>query len=91
MVSLVAEVKKLARWLDRGLGHIAALMVWFYRGLISKRLPKVCIFTPSCSVYASVCWRRFGLVGGGKLVKARLSRCRGGVFQGRDDPPHVSS
>lgn len=77
------------RLVDRALGYLAAAAVALYRFLISRRLPRVCIFHPSCSVYAALCWRRLGFFGGMAQARSRFARCTGGVFQGDDWPPFL--
>lgn len=73
------------RWAGRGLG----LAISIYQILISRRLPRVCVYTPSCSEYTRLALVTHGLRRGGRLGWERVKRCRGGTFQGVDAPPGV--
>lgn len=80
----------------RGLDRLAGLIVGpliigairIYQFLISNRLPRVCQYTPSCSRYAILAIRRFGLFHAAHLTWKRLEACNGGRFQGLDPPGH---
>lgn len=47
-----------------------------YRKWISPFLPARCRFIPTCSEYALVSFKRFGIFGGIKLTMKRLLRCQ---------------
>lgn len=54
------------------------LLVWTLRGyqrLISRYTPPMCRFEPTCSQYAVVAVKRFGVFRGSWLAAARLLRC----------------
>lgn len=72
---------------------VASLMtaLELYRRFISSRLPRVCIFHPSCSDYASLALDLHGIGKGIRLAWARMKRCQGGVFAGEDWPPGTPS
>lgn len=56
-----------------------AVIVWLIRAyqlLISPWLPTACRFNPTCSEYALLAIRRFGVAKGSRLAAARLLRCR---------------
>jgi len=46
-----------------------------YQNTISRALPPVCRFEPSCSHYAYEAIERYGLLQGGWLAIKRLCRC----------------
>lgn len=48
----------------------------FYQSSISHRLGNRCVFDPSCSHYAELAFREYGLSEGLKLTIDRLKRCR---------------
>lgn len=59
--------------------------IYLYRKAISPALPKACIYHPSCSAYAFEAVDRHGLIKGGVLSIARVSRCSA-LFTGGEDP-----
>lgn len=78
------------RAIDRALGLLAAALTAVYRALLSRWLPRVCCFEPTCSRYAALAWTRHGLFAGTPAVRARLRRCTGGPYAGEDWPPGVA-
>ena len=53
----------------------AVFMITFYRAAISPLFPSCCRFTPTCSEYGIIAFRRYGFCKGLKLtVKRILSR-----------------
>ncbi|WP_237285168.1 membrane protein insertion efficiency factor YidD [Streptomyces niveus] len=70
----------------RPAGRPAAAMyaaVRHYRAEISPDRPPCCPYTPSCSTYAVKALHRHGALRGGRLVLARLLRCRPGTARSR--------
>ncbi|MEE1753093.1 membrane protein insertion efficiency factor YidD [Streptomyces sp. SP18CS02] len=68
-------------------GRVAAAMyrsIRHYRVAISPTRPPCCPYTPSCSTYAVQALHRHGALRGGRLVLARLLRCRPGAARRRD-------
>ncbi len=57
-------LKQLAVWTIRG-----------YQRMISRYTPPMCRFEPTCSQYAVVSVRRFGILRGGWMAALRLGRC----------------
>lgn len=55
--------------------HVAALLIRLYQWTVSPLLGPACRFYPSCSQYALQALLRFGVLRGGWLALARLSRC----------------
>ena len=55
--------------------HVAALLIRLYQWTVSPLLGPACRFYPSCSQYALHAMLRFGVLKGGWLTLARLSRC----------------
>ncbi len=53
---------------------------------VSPRLPVRCRYEPSCSAYGQEAIARYGLRAGGRMIAARLRRCRPGVPVGTVDP-----
>lgn len=61
-------------------------LVRLYRFVRSGAMP-VCRFTPSCSAYALVAFRRYGAIRGGWLAVRRLGRCHPWGSSGYDPVP----
>lgn len=53
---------------------------------VSPRLPSRCRYEPTCSAYGHEAIARYGLRTGGRMIAARLRRCRLGVPVGTADP-----
>lgn len=53
----------------------ALALLRFYRNSLSPLMPKSCRFLPSCSEYAQISYRRFGVAKGTALTAWRLLRC----------------
>ena len=53
----------------------ALALLRFYRTSLSPLMPKSCRFLPSCSEFAQISYRRFGVVKGTALTAWRLLRC----------------
>lgn len=67
------------------------LLIRVYRRLVSPLLPPACRFSPSCSEYAADALRQHGLLRGGWLAIARLSRCHPWHSGGHDPVPVADS
>ena len=50
-------------------------MIWLYQHCVSPWTPGCCRFHPTCSSYARLAVRRFGVVRGGFLTVCRLAKC----------------
>jgi len=66
----------------------ALALLWAYKVVSANRSP-ACRFIPSCSEYAAIAVRRFGLRSALPLVVRRLARCRPGGPFGLDPVPDV--
>jgi putative membrane protein insertion efficiency factor len=64
-------------------------LVRLYRMLISPWMPRCCRFTPSCSEYADLALRRYGLFRGTYLTVWRLLRCQPFCEGGYDPVPEL--
>jgi len=67
---------------------ISAMIIWMIRGyqhLISRFMPPVCRFHPSCSQYTCVAVDIHGPIRGGWLAAQRIARCNP-LFEGGQDP-----
>ena len=53
----------------------ALALLRFYRNSLSPLMPKSCRFLPSCSEFAQISYRRFGVGKGTVLTAWRLLRC----------------
>ncbi len=86
----MASVRELRWW-----QHLSVLPVVMairaYQWLLSRRLPRVCVYEPSCSEYTRLALLRHGLLEGLRLGRARIQRCDGGLFRGVDPPPGYPS
>jgi putative membrane protein insertion efficiency factor len=60
-------------------------LIRLYRRTVSRLLPGVCRFRPSCSQYAIEALQGYGLWRGGWLALRRLARCHP-FHPGGDDP-----
>ena len=65
----------------------ALLAIALYQRCIPLAWKRRCIYSPSCSRYASETLRRHGLLLGASRSLARLRRCNGTLFRGGADPP----
>lgn len=63
------------------------LLIYCYRILIPNRFKRRCIYTPTCSRYAIVCFERDGLIKGLHEARARIARCNGALFHPGVDSP----
>jgi putative membrane protein insertion efficiency factor len=75
----------------RGLMRVLAIpfigLIRFYQLAISPWLPPSCRYTPTCSQYGIVAFRRHGLLRGMWLTLRRLSRCHPWGGSGHDPVP----
>ena len=62
-------------------------VIGFYRVRISPLLPPVCRFSPTCSEYALLAYRRHGFWRGTWLALCRVLRCHPFNPGGSDPPP----
>ncbi|HIT51430.1 MAG TPA: membrane protein insertion efficiency factor YidD [Candidatus Aveggerthella excrementigallinarum] len=62
-------------------------LVRCYQVVISPHFPGCCRFTPTCSQYAIIALKRYGLLKGGWLAVKRIARCRPGGPYGYDPVP----
>ena len=69
----------------------AITLVWGYRLLIKPLFPATCRYNPSCSAYAIIALKRFGLVKGVWLTGRRLLRCHPWGDYGHDPVPDAFS
>ena len=58
-----------------------------YQLIVSPWLPTACRFNPTCSEYAILAIRNFGVAKGSRLVVVRLLRCRPFGKHGYDTVP----
>lgn len=65
----------------------AVFLVTFYRAAISPLFPSCCRFTPTCSEYSLIAFRRYGFAKGLRLTVKRILRCRPGGPHGFDPVP----
>lgn len=65
--------------------YLAIAFVRLYRTLLSPLLGQNCRFTPSCSEYAIIALKRFGLIKGCWLIIKRILKCHP-LNEGGDDP-----
>lgn len=66
---------------------IAVFLIRFYQMAISPLFPACCRFTPTCSQYALIAFRRYGFLKGFVLTAKRILRCRPGGPHGYDPVP----
>ena len=67
------------KWIVKVLAYplklIAVAFIYFYKFLISPFLPNTCRFIPTCSNYALLAIKEFGVIKGGFLAFKRILRC----------------
>lgn len=72
------------------MGIIAKLAIWCIRGYqlgISPFLPPSCRFTPTCSQYAIIAIKKYGIIRGIHLALKRIWRCHPLGGDGYDPVP----
>lgn len=62
-------------------------IIYAYRFTLSPFIGGQCRFTPTCSVYALECYRRFGPLRATRLTLWRILRCNPFGGHGFDPPP----
>lgn len=67
--------------------QMAIMLITFYRLTISPIMPSCCRFTPTCSEYGLIAFKRYGFLKGLKLTVKRILRCRPGGPYGFDPVP----
>lgn len=63
------------------------LPIRFYRACISPLKPPVCRYTPTCSEYAVIALKRYGVLKGSWLAIKRIARCHPWGGSGYDPVP----
>ena len=66
---------------------ITFLPIQFYRVAISPMLPPSCRYTPTCSEYAMIAIKKYGVIKGGYLTIRRILRCHPWGGSGYDPVP----
>ena len=66
---------------------IFLFFIYLYKWCISPLLPKTCRFYPSCSTYAVMAIKEFGIFKGICLAISRICRCRPNGKYGFDPIP----
>ncbi len=66
---------------------IILLPIQFYRVAISPMLPPSCRYTPTCSEYAMIAIKKYGVIKGGYLTIRRILRCHPWGGSGYDPVP----
>ena len=66
---------------------LAVFLIRFYQMAISPLFPACCRFTPTCSQYALIAFRKYGFLKGFVLTAKRILRCRPGGPHGYDPVP----
>ncbi len=69
------------------LTSIAIFLIRFYQSAISPLFPTCCRFTPTCSEYGMIAFRRYGFKKGFVLTAKRILKCRPGGPHGYDPVP----
>ena len=67
--------------------RVAVLLIRFYQLAISPLFPSCCRFTPSCSQYGLIAFKRYGFKKGLKLIWNRFRKCHPGGPYGYDPVP----
>lgn len=69
------------------LSFILILPIKLYRYIISPMIGPRCRFTPTCSEYAIIALKRFGLIKGSWLMAKRILKCHPFNKGGNDPVP----
>jgi putative membrane protein insertion efficiency factor len=69
------------------MAQLALGLIKLYQKTISKVLPSVCRFQPTCSQYAFEAIKRYGVARGGWLATKRIVRCNPFTEGGYDPVP----
>jgi len=67
--------------------RLALGLIKLYQNTVSRVLPDVCRFQPTCSHYAVEAIRKYGLVRGTWLAAKRIARCNPFCEGGYDPVP----
>jgi len=67
--------------------QLALGLIKLYQNTVSKVLPNVCRFQPTCSHYAFEAIKRHGFARGGWLAARRIARCNPFSEGGYDPVP----
>ena len=67
------------------MGQLAVGLIKLYQNTVSKVLPSVCRFQPTCSQYALEAIRKYGFARGSWLATKRIIRCNP-LSEGGYDP-----
>ena len=62
-------------------------VIYLYKGTINLLMPRCCIYYPSCSNYAVIAIKRFGIIKGSYLTIKRIFRCQPKYCGGYDPVP----
>ncbi|HXZ29997.1 MAG TPA: membrane protein insertion efficiency factor YidD [Dehalococcoidia bacterium] len=66
---------------------LALGLIKLYQNTVSRALPDVCRFQPTCSHYAVEAIRKYGLARGSWLAAKRIARCNPFCEGGYDPVP----
>ena len=67
--------------------RIAIMLIRIYQLTLSKVIPPVCRFEPTCSNYAVDAFQKYGFLTGAVLAPKRILRCHPGNPGGYDPVP----
>jgi putative membrane protein insertion efficiency factor len=69
------------------MGQLAMGLIKLYQNTVSKVLPSVCRFQPTCSQYALEAIKKYGFARGSWLATKRIIRCNPFTEGGYDPVP----
>jgi len=67
--------------------RLGVAAIRFYQRHLRGLHNRSCIYTPSCSEYAILCIRKYGLLRGVEYAASRIRRCNGALYAGGEDWP----
>ena len=67
--------------------YLVIALIRLYQQHIRQLHNRECIYDPTCSEYAVICIKKYGLVQGAKYAALRIKRCNGALYQGGEDYP----
>lgn len=80
-------MKRFGLWVVLAPRNAALVVLWAYRKVISPLYGQVCVYYPSCSLYAVRAIQYHGALRGSGLAAWRILRCNPFSRGGIDDPP----
>ena len=79
--------KRIMKHIKKIPSYIVIALITVYRTVLSPLFPACCRFTPTCSEYGLIAFKRYGFIKAFVLTVKRIVRCRPGGLCGYDPVP----